>query len=236
MSKILIVEDDYTMNKLIQYNLKDLGKKIDSVYNGKDALELLEVTKYDLLILDVNLPYINGWKICKEATEKDNDIAVIFLTVNDLDEDIIKGYKLGAVDYITKPFSVEILKHKIKAILSVLGKSSLEEDLRKVFDDGYLKINFNSLESTIDGKFIDFTPMEYRMLELLIENNKVVLTRQMLLDKLWDSRDKFVDEHTLTSLMSRIRQKIEKQDHKYIKTVYGMGYMWIGGGTNEVKW
>ena len=98
------------------------------------------------------------------------------------------------------------------------------------YNDGNLLIDFAEMTATRDGESISFTPMEYRLLKILIKNPRTVLTRQILLEKLWDIDGNFVDEHALTSTISRIRSKIENSDHAYIKTVYGMGYMWIGGG------
>ena len=97
------------------------------------------------------------------------------------------------------------------------------------YNDGNLSIDFSEMSATLSGNVISFTPMEYRLLKILIKNSKIVLTRQTLLEKLWDIDGNFVDEHALTSTISRIRNKIETPDKSYIKTVYGMGYMWIGG-------
>ena len=98
------------------------------------------------------------------------------------------------------------------------------------YNDGNLYVNFSEMAATLNEKAISFTPLEYRLLKVLTRNPQIVLTRQVLLEKLWDIDGNFVDEHALTSTISRVRNKIENPDHAYIKTVYGMGYMWIGGG------
>ncbi|HFH0134150.1 TPA: response regulator transcription factor, partial [Clostridioides difficile] len=165
----------------------------------------------------------SGFELCNEIKENYN-IPIIFLTANDMECDMIKGYELGALDYITKPFNINIFKQKIKAFLNHLTIKTKQDYYR----DGYLEINFSELSANINGNQIIFTPLEYRTLKLLTENPKSILTRKVLLEKLWDIDANFVDEHTLTSVISRIRSKIEKDNLKYIKTVYGMGYMWLG--------
>lgn len=141
---------------------------------------------------------------------------------------MLKGYELGADDYVTKPFPMSVFQKKVSALLARIRKQS-DSDL---YNDGSLFINFSEMTATLNEKSITFTPLEYRLLKVLTKNPKIVLTRQVLLEKLWDIDGNFVDEHALTSTISRIRNKIEKPDRAYIKTVYGMGYMWIGG-TNK---
>ena len=141
---------------------------------------------------------------------------------------MLKGYELGADDYVTKPFPMSVFQKKVSALLARIRKQS-DSDL---YNDGSLVINFSEMTAALNEKSITFTPLEYRLLKVLTKNPKIVLTRQVLLEKLWDIDGHFVDEHALTSTISRIRNKIEKPDRAYIKTVYGMGYMWIGG-TNK---
>lgn len=141
-----------------------------------------------------------------------------------MENDMIKGFDLGADDYITKPFHISVFKKKVKVLFNKI-KNKAHVDC---YDDGKLYINFSNLKSTLNGEPIIFTPMEYRTLKILVKNPKIVLTRQMLLEKIWDVDENFVDEHTLTTVISRIRNKIEAEETQYIKTVYGMGYMWIG--------
>ena len=143
-----------------------------------------------------------------------------------MESDMLKGYELGADDYVTKPFPMSVFQKKVSALLARIRKQSGGD----FYNDGNLFINFTEMTATRGGESISFTPMEYRLLKVLTKNPQVVLTRQVLLEKLWDIGGNFVDEHALTSTISRVRNKIEKPDHAYIKTVYGMGYMWIGGG------
>ena len=143
-----------------------------------------------------------------------------------MESDMLKGYELGADDYVTKPFPMSVFRKKVSALLARIRKQSGGD----FYNDGNLFINFTEMTATRGGESISFTPMEYRLLKVLTKNPQIVLTRQVLLEKLWDIDGNFVDEHALTSTISRVRNKIEKPDHAYIKTVYGMGYMWIGGG------
>ncbi|EGT3786319.1 response regulator transcription factor [Clostridioides difficile] len=223
MEKILVVEDDSILNKTLSYNLIEDGYIITSKFTAKSALKSIFECKFDLIILDINLPDKSGFELCNEIKGNYN-IPIIFLTANDMECDMIKGYELGALDYITKPFNINIFKQKIKAFLNHLTIKTKQDYYR----DGYLEINFSELSANINGNQIIFTPLEYRTLKLLTENPKSILTRKVLLEKLWDIDANFVDEHTLTSVISRIRSKIEKDNLKYIKTVYGMGYMWLG--------
>lgn len=228
MEQILVVEDDITMNKMLVDILKAEGYRVTSACTAAQAIKCFESADYELVILDINLPDGSGYDICKRMKAAAHT-AVIFLTANDLEEDMIKGYETGASDYITKPFSNSVLRHKVKAIFSLL-KSAEKEPPHKIYDDGKLRIDFSSVQASLDGKNIAFSPLEYRMLEVFTNNKGILLTRQKLLENLWDSNDNYVDEHTLTAAISRIRGKIEKHGHKYIQTVYGMGYMFTGGG------
>lgn len=177
------------------------------------------------MVLDVNLPDGNGFDFCRELKERRPDTAVIFLTANDMESDMLRGYELGADDYVTKPFPISVFRKKVAAPLSRLQKQSVDD----CFDDGNLCINFTEMNATLAGKAVSFTSLEYRRLKVFTKKPQIVLTRQVLLEKLWDADENFVDEHALTSAISRIRGKIECNSFQYIKTVYGMGYLWIGG-------
>ena len=127
---------------------------------------------------------------------------------------------------MTKPFPMSVFQKKVSVLLARIKKQSGGD----CYNDGNLYVNFSEMVATLNEKAISFTPLEYRLLKVLTKNPQIVLTRQVLLEKLWDIDGNFVDEHALTSAISRIRGKIEQPDKSYIKTVYGMGYMWIGGG------
>ena len=139
---------------------------------------------------------------------------------------MLKDYEVGGADYVTKPFSVTVLCKKVAAVFANLELRTPRHDL---FDDGFLKIDFSEQSASLAGESLDFTPKEYRTLFLFVKNPRIILTKRQILEKLWDIDGDFVDEHTLTTIISRIRKKIETDERKYIKTAYGMGYQWIGG-------
>ena len=226
MKRILIVEDDALLNKTLAYNLISDGWDVTSALNARTAKNLLTERSYDLALLDINLPDGNGYDLCGLIKPEHPDTVVIFLTANDQESDQIQGYEAGAVDYITKPFSIGALQRKIRAMFAMLEHHRPAKDL---YDDGRLFLDFSEQSATLNGKPVALSPMEYKMLYLFCKNPRQVLTRQRLLERLWDVDEKFVDEHTLTTSISRIRGKIEAEGDTYIKTIYGIGYQWTGG-------
>ena len=223
--KLLVVEDDRLLNNTLCYNLSAAGYTVDAAMTKSAAVNICEAHDYYMIVLDVNLPDGNGFDFCKEIKERRPDTAVIFLTANDMESDMLKGFELGADDYVTKPFPISIFRKKVSALLGRIQKQTGGD----CYTDATLSINFSELTATLANEPIIFTPMEYRLLKVLVKNPQIVLTRQVLLEKLWDADENFVDEHALTVVISRIRGKIEIDGRQYIKTVYGMGYMWIGG-------
>ena len=146
----------------------------------------------------------------------------MFLTARDLEEDALRGYELGAEDYVTKPFSMKILLKKIRVMLKLVS-----EEADNVFDDGYLKADLSKAKVEVNGKPCALTPTEFKLLQVLLENRRQLLTYNILLERLWDCDGQFVDKHTLVVNVNRLRGKIEDTKHKYISNVYGMGYQWL---------
>lgn len=231
MKKILVIEDDNLLNKTLCFNLKSYGYEADSAINLKEALSYICSATYDLIVLDINLPDGDGYSFCKKIVKEKKNIPVIFLTANDMESDILKGYEVGAVDYITKPFSMSVFQRKIQVLFSYFGK---EIESSNIFNDDNLYIDFKKLVGTLKGYNISLTANDYKILWVFVKNPKIVLTRQRLFEILWDIEENFVDEHTLTTAISRIRGKIEIDGIQYIKTVYGMGYMWVGENKSEI--
>ena len=226
MKQILIVEDDVLLNKTLAYNLISDGWEVTPALKAKTAASLLAGRSYDLVLLDINLPDGDGYDLCRLIKPEHPDTVVIFLTANDQECDQLRGYEAGAVDYITKPFSIGALQRKIRAMFAMLEHHNPAKDL---YDDGRLFLDFSEQSATLNGKALTLSSMEYKMLYLFCKNPRQVLTRQRLLERLWDVDEKFVDEHTLTTSISRIRGKIEAEGDTYIKTIYGIGYQWTGG-------
>ena len=223
--KLLVVEDDRLLNHTLCYNLSAAGYAVDAAMTKSEALRFCEKQDYDLIILDVNLPDGDGFEFCREIKERRPDTAVIFLTARDMESDQLRGFELGADDYVTKPFPMSVFLKKTAALMARMTKQGGSD----CYDNGSLSVNFTEMTAVLSGKAIKLTPLEYRLLKVLVKNPQTVLTRQVLLEKLWDLDGNYVDEHALTSAMSRLRNKIEADGCQYIKTVYGMGYLWIGG-------
>jgi len=207
--RILVVEDDQLLNKTLSYNLSAVGYSVDGAMSKAVAIRFLEKQDYDLIVLDVNLPDGNGFDFCREVKERRPDTAVIFLTANDMESDMLKGYELGAEDYVTKPFPMSVFQKKLSVVLGRLAKQSGGGDS---YEDGALSINFSEMTASLSGKALVFTPLEYRLLKILTKNPQNVLTRQVLLEKLWDADGNFVDEHALTAAISRVRIKLKQRD------------------------
>lgn len=226
MRKILIVEDDTLLNKTLAYNLTSDGYEVTSAYTFASAVNYLKKAEYHLALLDINLPDGCGLDLCDEIRSRGQQTYIMFLTANDKESDMLKGYEVGGADYITKPFSIAVLCRKIAAVFANMELRHPRHDL---YDDGVLKIDFSEQSASLSGEPLDLTPKEYRTLFLFVKNPRMILTKRQLLEKLWDIDGDFVDEHTLTTIISRIRKKIESDERKYIKTAYGMGYQWTGG-------
>lgn len=225
MKQILIVEDDPLLNKTLSYNLTLEGYQVTSAFNKQSAGQYWQTGRYDLILLDVNLPDGSGFELCQTMQPLISDTLVIFLTANDQESDQLKGYEAGAVDYITKPFSLAALQRKISIMLKLLEPHRSAHD---VYDDGWLRLDFSEQNASLNGRALSLSPMEFKMLRFFSKHPRLVLTRRQLLENLWDAEENFVDEHTLTTTVSRIRSKIETADRHYIKTIYGMGYQWLG--------
>lgn len=220
MVTILIIEDDKILNRGVSFALKKEGYDVISAYSKVEGKQILLNNEIDFLLLDINLPDGNGMDICREVRENKR-FPIVFFTANDTEEDMVKGFESGCDDYISKPFSVELLKYKIKAIIrrnDVINKY--------IFEYKGLKIDFNRMLVLINDKEISLTATEYKLLELLAKNKGKVLTKEILLEKLWDNSGNFVDENTLSVNIRRLRKKIEtdSKNPQYIINVFGIGY------------
>ena len=225
MTRILVAEDDLALSAGLCFELDTAGYLTVAAYSCAKARQLLEEDSFRLAILDVNLPDGSGFDLCREIREKQPQLPVIFLTANDLEEDVMRGFDLGADDYITKPFHIGILMRRVEVALRRSGSGRKAEERAALYDDGFLKLDFDSLTAVRGGERLSITPKEYGMLRLLTSNAGNVVTRRLLLEKLWDGDENFIDDHTLTVAMNRLRAKIERDHRTYIKTVRGMGYV-----------
>jgi len=195
------------------------------------VLALLIGNVYMVPILGIGFSLIPIWYLrstaasYKKHLNEELETAISIITTSYLrTEDLIRSVKEN-LPYVTKPFPMSVFQKKLSVVLGRLAKQSGGD----CYEDGALSINFSEMTASLSGKALVFTPLEYRLLKILTKNPQNVLTRQVLLEKLWDADGNFVDEHALTAAISRVRNKIETEGRQYIKTVYGMGYMWIGG-------
>lgn len=219
MNNILLIEDDRALNKAISIYFKKEKFHVISCYCGQEALNTLLQNNIDLIILDINLPDLSGFDLIKQIKIINSNIPILILSACDLDSDILHGFNLGAEDYVTKPFNIEILHKKINVILKRNTKNTFYKDNHLFFDKNISKL-------VIDNKEIKLTPLEFKLLSLFLENQNQILLKETIIEKIWDSNEKYVDEHTLLVNISRLRNKIEDNKHHYIKTVYGLGYRW----------
>ena len=226
--KIMVVEDDLPLSVGLCFELDSAGYLTVAAYNCQKVRQLLAGDYFDLALLDVNLPDGNGFNLCREIKAQWPELPVIFLTANDLEQDILNGFDMGAEDYVTKPFNMQILLRRVEVALRRAGEkpSAAQADL---WTDGWLTLDFSGLTAQRGIEKLAITPNEYKLLKTLTEHSGKILTRQKLLERLWDSGGNFIDDHTLTVTMNRLRSKIEDEGHIYIKTVRGMGYIWTGG-------
>lgn len=215
MKTITIIEDDIALNNGIALALKNDGLKFRQYYKLSEFDPHLDT---DLIVLDINLPDGNGFDFLKEL-RKDADIPVVILTANDLETDEVMGFELGADDYITKPFSLMVLRARINKIL---------KDKKSVSDNGYSDerycFDFEAMKFTDNGNAVELSKTEQKLLKLLVANKGQTLTRDMLLDRIWTDGAEYVDENALSVTVNRLRKKLDASDR--IKTVYGIGYVW----------
>ena len=222
MFNILIIEDDKALSDGIALSLKDNDYSLLQAHNIATAKEFLKTSFVSLIILDINLPDGNGLDLLREVREK-HTLPIIILTANDLETDIVTGLELGADDYITKPFSLMVLRARVK-----LQLRKLESAITNMIQiDNYI-FNFNSMEFSNNGSLIELSKTEQKLLKILIENKGRTLTRSNLVDWIWTDGAEYVDENALSVTIKRLRDKLEENPSspQYIKTVYGVGYTW----------
>ena len=200
MVKILIVEDDTLLLNTLKFDLESEGFEIIAANSYDKGLNIIENNVFDLAILDINLPDGDGFTLCKEIKSFSNT-PVIFLTARDLEEDEIRGFDLGADDYITKPFSLKLLKKRIHAILKRSGIYSKPTN----YEDGYLYIDFINYKVYVIDREYSLTATEYNLLKFFTESKGTILTRDFLLEKLWDENLKFVNDNALSVHINRLR-------------------------------
>lgn len=220
MANILIVEDDTDLREGLSFSFSSDGHNVEEAKTKKDGLRKIAKGCFDIILLDCNLPDGTGFELCKEVRSYSN-IPIIMLTARDTELDEIKALELGVNDYLSKPFSLGVLKARMKRTLQEKTETS------KIVT-GSLSIDQSTCKVYKRGEEVGLSKLEYRLLLYLIQNKNHILSKEQILDKLWDSDGKYVDNNTVSVNISRLRTKIEDDasNPAWIRTVHGIGYIW----------
>ena len=229
MIKILIVEDDTVLNQTLAFNLKMAGYQVISAYTMEQARGELTGSRFDLAVLDVNLPDGSGLEAVRYARER-SSVHIICLTALDGEIDQVMGYESGADDYVTKPFSLSVLTLKIRAFFS-----RQEGNFADIAEYGKLKIDLTSMKIWNGEDEISLTKNEWKLLRLFLQNPGQVLSKNQILEYALDTEVNFSDENTVAVNIRRLRSKIEEDSSrpKYIKNIRGLGYVWDSSNSTE---
>ena len=229
MKRILIVEDDRALGDGLCLALRAPSLELALCRTLSAAREALEAGGFDLLILDVNLPDGNGLDFLRRLRAGANPVPVILLTANDMETDIVAGLESGADDYVTKPFSLAVLRARVNA---QLRRDRGAVPSGPLVLDGF-SFDFERMEFRRDGRSVDLSKTEQKLLRILVENRGRTLPRELLVDRVWTGGAEYVDENALSVTVKRLRGKLEENPSKprYLKTVYGIGYTWTAGET-----
>ena len=226
MAKILVVEDDLPLSTGLCFELDTSGYLTVAAYNCQKALKLIKIDHFDLAILDINLPDGDGFELCREIKKEQPQLPVLFLTAKDLEQDVLKGFDLGADDYIMKPFDSKEMVARVKAVLRryqpAKTESHTENPSKKVEYPG-LVINLTNYSVLVDGKNADMPPKELELLYFLASSPNQVFTREQLLDHIW-GYEYIGDTRTVDVHIKRLREKIGDHAAWNLGTVWGIGY------------
>lgn len=226
-ASILIVDDDKDIVNLVGDILEDEGYTVYKCYDGKNAIKTIKEKRFDLILLDIMLPDIDGLEVCKKVRDEVTS-PIILLTAKNKNFDKVLGLELGADDYISKPFDDNELLARVKAHLrrqKRIIRTEAEDNVDTIKYQG-LKINRNSFEVEVDGHPVELSTREFQILLYLAENSNIVLSREQIYDGVW-GYEEYGDINTVTVHIKKLREKVDRND-KYIKTVWGTGYKFVG--------
>lgn len=220
---ILILEDDIDLAMGIKISLNENGVRFFICQTIQEARGKIKKQIFDLLILDINLPDGSGFEFCQEI-RRGSKVPILLLTARDMEIDIVRGLECGADDYITKPFSMMVLRARIRALLRRVGKEQTKGEYYK----GIFKFEFSIMEFSKNNELISLSRTEQRILNILVFNEGHIITRERLLEWVWPEGTEYVEDNALSVGIKRLRDKLEDIPSKpqYIKTIYGKGYMW----------
>jgi len=224
--KILVVEDEPGILVSLRDEFESEGYTVHTAESGDKALEMAKKQNPDLIILDIMLPVLDGYEVCKKLRMEGDTTPIIMLTIKDKEVDKVLGLELGADDYVTKPFSLRELTARVKALFRRIEERA--KDLAS-YSFGEIRLDFQKYEATKRGKKLDLTPLEFRMLKLLIEKKGQVLSRDEFLDHIWGEENISVSFRTVDSHIANIRKKIEDDpsNPKYILSLRSVGYKFV---------
>ncbi|MGE5613134.1 MAG: response regulator transcription factor [Bacillota bacterium] len=225
MKTILIIEDDENLSRGMVFTFEKDGYRVFSASSVRQGKQLMQQHKVDLIILDLGLPDGNGMDLCREIRTY-SDVPIIMLTVCDLETDEVSGLMAGADDYITKPFSLSVLRARVEALLR-----RTEAKSRHIICSGRYRLDTDACKFYSGEEEVPVSVTEFKLLVLLMTHAGKVLSKEQILSALWDNAGNFVDENTLPVNISRLRAKMkdDPRNPNTIKTIHGIGYMWIGG-------
>ena len=222
LGKILVVDDDKNICELLRLYLEKEGNTVVLSHDGEEALAKFNALNPDMILLDIMLPGLDGWQVCREVRKKSN-VPIIMLTAKGETFDKVLGLELGADDYVVKPFDTKEVVARIKAVLRRIGSSAKEEEIKEVNYDK-LSVNMTRYELKVDGKVVDTPPKELELLFHLASHPNRVYTRDQLLDEVWGF-EYYGDSRTIDVHVKRLREKLEGvSDQWSLKTVWGVGY------------
>ncbi len=224
MRRILLLEDDLSLVKGLSFALKKQGFEVDAARTLQEAQTIWADEKYDLLVLDVSLPDGSGFEFCQKV-RLTSKVPILFLTASDEEMDIIMGLDLGGDDYITKPFKLGVLQSRVHALLRRAGAFRAADT--ELQSNG-IRVRLLQGQAFKNGNLLELTAAEYKLLCLFIQNPNMILTKEKILEKLWDCNGNYIDNSTLTVYVRRLRMKIEDNpsEPQMLLTVRGMGYKW----------
>jgi two-component system response regulator RegX3 len=225
LSRVLLIEDEEGIGQALEYQLAREGFEVAWARDGNNGLQRFEVDGADLVVLDLMLPGMAGEDVCKQIRKK-SDVPILMLTAKDTEVDKVVGLELGADDYVTKPFSTRELVARIRALLRRTSANKLNPS--RVMEGGEIRVDPDRFEVTVAGRPVHMPRKEFELLELLMSNPGLVLTRDTLIDEIWGA-DYVGDTRTLDVHIKRIRAKCETDPHdpRHIKTVRGLGYKFV---------
>lgn len=222
MGKILVSDDDKNIAELLRLYLEKEGYTVILAFDGEEAITKFNGENPDLVLLDIMMPKLDGWQVCREIRKK-SDVPIIMITAKGETFDKVLGLELGADDYVVKPFDAKEIVARIKAVLRRTGKSADQQDVKEVTYDK-LSVNMTRYELKVDGEVVDTPPKELELLFHLASNPNRVYTRDQLLDEVWGF-EYYGDSRTVDVHVKRLREKLEGVSDKWsLKTVWGVGY------------